>query len=95
MERGSSIRIYATAITKWIYKCQAVLQIWRVLHQIPEEISYPTQQQENLIAVGHVQSRLVQPGVHGMNTCGGVFLPISLHTCASTTRQCTLCKFQK
>ena len=27
-------------ITKWIHQCQTVLRIWRLLHQVPEGISY-------------------------------------------------------
>ena len=67
MERSGSIRIYVMTISNWIHQCKTVLQIRRVFHKIPEQISYPNWQQENLIAVGHVQITLVQPGFNGIH----------------------------
>ena len=67
MERSGSIRIYVTTISNWIHQHKTVLQIRRVFHQVPEGISYPHWQQESLIAVGHAQIALVQPGFHGIH----------------------------
>ena len=67
MERSSSIRIYVATISDWINQRKTVLQIWRVLHQVPEGISYPNWQQESVIAVGRAQIVLVQPGFHGIH----------------------------
>ena len=54
-------------ISNWIHQCKTVLRILRVFHKVPEGISYPNCQQESLIAVGHAQIALIQPGFHGIH----------------------------